>query len=224
MLYILKHISQIDKPVYVAEQLPCGNVSRLKLPANVKHVPCNIQQELFCKNYIIEQFISQINTTHLWVNDADCFLDYQKAINQFADEDYYQPFHTCKDLNETQTQQLVTQHQISSDMLHDNMSDDRRIRMYGAQSYIINLNKFKQIGSFNTSYIGYGYEDYDMFSQVQSHGIKINSNISAVHMWHPPNKQNLKHNKELFEKKGLTKYDILGKVKEMYTTLPATNR
>lgn len=209
--HVIKHVRNLNIPVIVAEQVTHRGIT---FP-DVYTCKVYTDNPLFCKAMVLNKASKETKTSHMWVIDADCFYKYENYVTEITKYDFYQPFSKCKDLNETQTQQLIECDSITNPMISPNHTDDRVIKMYGAMSFGINLTRLTMLGGFNETYEGYGYEDYDLYIKARQHNIYRENNI-AVHMWHPPTTCGMLENKAKFESTGWTKQQILHELENIY--------
>jgi len=210
--FLLNELNKLQVKVIVVEQTlnDIANNRFEKLP-NVNQVNFEKNTKHFHKTYICNKIIEHIETEYVWFIDSDFYMDFNTILinREFSKFDFFKPFDTCKDLNEFQTQQLVTTKHINENMLRTNMSSDRFIKYFGALSYICKVDSFKTSGQLDEKYIGWGYEDLDLFLNIykQNYSIGVAHGVNAVHMWHPPVTNKAKHmliNKKYFENKGYT--------------------
>lgn len=217
LTFLLNELNNLNVNIIVAEQT-CGNVGITNwvenLP-NVNHVNIETSCEYFHKSYVNNKITEYIETEYVWFVDCDFYTNFRSILKnqQYTQFDFYKPFSVCKDLNEIQTQQLVKTKHLHENMLRKNMSSDRFIKYFGALSYICKHDKFIESGKLDEKYIGWGFEDLDLFLNIynQKYSIGTETNANAVHMWHPPSMSRAKFmltNRKYFETKGYTDYQV----------------
>jgi hypothetical protein len=209
--FLIKTLSELNVPILVAEQVETNQpLSYGKLQSNYyQHKTFTTDLPVIHKSWLVNQSINYIKTEYVWFIDSDFCTDFISVLRnqKYINYDFFKPFDKCKDLNEFQTQQLVTTKRINENMLRTNMSSDRSIKYFGALSYICKVENFKASGQLDEKYIGWGFEDLDLFLNIynQKYSIGVAHDVNAVHMWHPPAIDRAKHmfiNKKYFESKG----------------------
>lgn len=222
--YTVSKILQTDCNVIIVEQKqqasPNNNITQklLKYPHpenRVSYYDLYIDDSRIHKSKLINFGVEKCNTKFGWVNDIDCYLKFKDFISDIdTDHKFIQPFTVVKDLSKDETEDLLRDKKIA---INFGDAEVRHIQMYGAQSFIFDIEAFHSIGGMDEEYTGWGLEDYDFFYRVYKTGadIKVLDNIYGCHLWHPiraPNNDNYL----LFKHHGLTINKIDKLVVDMY--------
>lgn len=224
LTFLLNELNNLNLNIIVAEQTSdnVGATGWIENLPNISYINIKTNCTYFHKSYILNKITEYIETEYIWFIDCDFYTDFRSILEnqQYKYFDFYKPFGKCKDLNEVQTQQLVETKHIQENMLRDNMSSDRSIKYFGALSYICKLDKFIKSGRLDIGYVGWGYEDLDLFLNIynQKYSIGVASDVNAVHMWHLPvagRDRCMLTNKRYFETKGYT----INQVKQAHNEL-----
>ena len=211
--FLIKNLSNLNIPILVAEQIGTDQPLLDSKPQSnlYRHKIFTTDIPVIHKSWLVNQAVHHVKTEYVWFIDSDFYTDFASILKcqKFTKFDFFKPFDICKDLNEFQTQQLVKTKCIDESMLRTNMSSDRSIKYFGALSYICKVDNFKNSGQLDENYIGWGYEDLDLFLNIheQNYSIGVAHNVNAVHMWHLPVINKAKHmlmNKKYFKTKGYT--------------------
>jgi hypothetical protein len=221
--YILNTVVQLSLPVILAEQCVDSTNNKRYTTSNARHCKYNHSITMFHKTWLLNSALEEVKTPYVWILDGDCYFNYQQSYDAWVPDTYYQPYGVCKDLNEVQTRDIIKNKDIPSRSMDSNGTDDREVKMYGAMSFIAPVDKIYQLDMFNEKYVGYGYEDYDIYIKARNNGkIIIASHVNAVHLWHPPTHKGLLYNKEIFHQTGNTKQSVKNQIESDYSTMNET--
>jgi hypothetical protein len=182
-----------------------------------------IDDDRIHKSKLINHAASKATTKFAWVNDIDCYLKFTDLVDSVpTNEKFIQPFVSVKNLTESETRRIFNKELVGIDYT---LTNTRQINMYGALSFIFNIQTFKDIGGMNERYIGWGYEDYDLFSRViKKHNVYIIGTGYGVHLWHPEKNPNPR-NFELFLRESDVSIEYLDdRVKDALVHIPAVQQ
>lgn len=194
--YILQHLSRCNYPVVTAEQIHTTSTLDLSEYANVTHVKYKNFTNKFNKSWLINTATNDITTSHIWVVDCDFYMDFAKlCIDEsiYGKYNFIQPYYYARDLTHSQTVKLHKTDTPVVDCSQPELKQSRLINIYGALSYIYNKESFIEIGSMNENYVGWGYEDYDLFFRVHGNSdipkYYIDKTNHGYHMYHNTSKE-----------------------------------
>lgn len=192
--YVLKQLKHAGVPVCVVEQLTpdVPRVLEKKIlqmyDPLITHTSIVIDDTVIHKSRLINHAIHTVSTTHAWVNDADCLMDFTSVVKQLdLQHDFIRPYAKSFDLTQSETH-----HVIETDRLVLGSSVNRRvITTYGALSFVFRITAFKQLGMMDEQFIGWGLEDVELDNRLKQQALAphVTSNV-AYHMWHTPSARN----------------------------------
>jgi hypothetical protein len=149
-----------------------------------EHILFKTQETRFHKTGIINHAVKNFVTTkYAWVNDVDYYMKFSEVFNLDWNEKFIQPYEIAKKLNDDDTSLLLSGKPLSVN--YEDISV-KYISMYGALSFIFDVNEFISIGAMRDSVYGWGYEDVELAKRV---GKKYNIQkirLKGIHLWHPP--------------------------------------
>lgn len=220
--YILSKLVETHHPIIIIEQIYTRSATSFDhdYGDRVNHITVNHTRNMICKSFLINKACEYVQTTHMWVVDADFCTNYHDITDNILEHDIIQPFNYTKDLTDHETEELIKTGKLNV-TFYDN-SDTRHINIFGALSFIISKQLFSKIGKMDESYYGWGYEDIDLFMRINEHvsqNIHIMRNITGVHLWHPPSPikpVSRLINKNIFNKKGYSMKKVNQILKDKY--------
>lgn len=185
--YVLKQIKRTNMNVLIVEQLRPNTSRVLKKKIeelhdrSVKHLSVIVDDNKIHKSRLINEGVLACGSTHVWVNDADCLLNFKHVVDNLdLKHDFIRPYSVGLNLTRSETEQLIRTARINV----DRSIYRRQVKMYGALSFIFNKQSFIHIGMMNTKFTGWGREDLDLDTRVSSqHEIDVIEH-EALHMWH----------------------------------------
>lgn len=194
--YVLQQILHANLRVLVVEQLRPGRSRALKrkieqmFDTRVKHMSVHIDDDKIHKSRLINRAVESISTTHVWVNDADCVMNFEYVLSRLdLSKQFIKPYIKSVDLSPKETTRLLNTKQVVLESPGSIKSRD--INMYGALSFIFNRSAFTRVGMMNETFTGWGLEDAEFEHRVTQAGHKphVIDNV-AYHLWHEQHKQN----------------------------------
>ena len=193
--YVMDHLLQSNISILVAEQ-KIPDISRV-IEAKVEELNCDhvsycsisVDDNTIHKSRLINHAVKQCKTPYVWVNDADCMMDFANVLETIVlDHDFIRPFRTGIDLYQQETQDMITSR---ASLFYVQEKNRRNVHIYGALSFIFKKSAYELIGGMNESYKGWGLEDFELRHRIltKKHKIKVMRQL-ACHMWHPRPKNN----------------------------------
>lgn len=186
--YVLKQLRKTGVNVLIVEQIKPGSSRVLKRKIeemhdrSIKHLSVLIDDDQIHKSRLINRGVQACGTTHVWVNDADCLMDFQHVVNTWnPTHDFIRPYSVGLSLTQRETYQVMRDDRVDVDT---NMNR-REVEMYGALSFMFNRKKFIDIGMMNTKFVGWGNEDADIDRRVSTTNKIHVMDKPALHLWHP---------------------------------------
>lgn len=184
--YILPYIIATKCKVIISEQVT-GNTSDIsdvicQYP-EIKHVLYRTTDTKFHKTGIINYAVkNHVNTKYAWVTDTDFYMRFDQVFNNVWHEKFIQPYEIAKKLNENDSEVL-----ISGARLNVNFADTtvRYISMYGALSFIFDVEEFLLAGAMDETIYGWGYEDVELSKRIKQKYDIQTIKIKGIHLWHP---------------------------------------
>lgn len=218
--FILDKLLQVSSSVVVVEQVQNSkncNLKELTEKRGGRYVPVIIDDVLIHKSKIINTATQLIDTEFVWVNDADCILNFKEAIHKidFDNYNFIQPYKTCKHLNSEVSRKIKNNERVSVRFTPNSSRSVEDIKrgagvytsLYSAMSFIYKKSDFLKIGGMNEDYIGWGKEDSSLclrMMQFEQSRFQI-VDICAGHLFHPKKNQPetqhevVKRNAEIYE-------------------------
>jgi len=181
------------------------------LSDSIEHYKFKASGSLIRKSWLINKSCNFVHTSHIWVIDCDFYMDFSAVdIDVATTYDYYQPYNYSRDLTMEETLDFYINPCLKEIKYYNGLENEHRhVNIYGALSFIFNVNKYIGIGGMDERYIGWGHEDIDLFLKLHTPDrgkiIEINRVDLGVHLWHPePIKKSGTNNSNLgiFSEKG----------------------
>lgn len=190
--FILKHLVKTKLKILIIEQTP-GKISKdyTCIENNIEHQSLRSPGENIKKSWLINNSCNFVTTTHVWIVDCDFYMDFcQVDITQLLNHDYVQPYFYARDLTSEETIKCFKTSDISKIKYYNGLENDHRhVNIYGALSFIFNIEKYQDMGGMDERYEGWGHEDIDLFLKLHTPDngkvIHIVENLKGVHLWHP---------------------------------------
>lgn len=213
--YVVSKLRETNKPILVIEQVPMNKedsiISDFCRALGVRHNKVQIDSEDIHKSFLINEGTRQINTEYVWMNDADCLMDFNVVLNTKFSSDFIQPYKIAKRLTNYETISILSNNKVDVEFKAEaDQSDYNYISMPSALSFIYKKSVFFEVGGMNERFVGWGYEDNEFSTRLLSIVPKVSLEILtfyAVHLWH---KLDNSPNKSLFNKlifENLCSYD-----------------
>lgn len=188
--YVVQNMRLTGVNILIAEQRITGfsrvlaqKIDDLRAD-NIEYCGLDVDDHRIHKSKLINYAVDHVKTPYVWVNDADCIMDFPKVLKTLVlDCDFIRPYKAGVDLTEQETQQLI---ESGSDHVKITDKARRNVKVYGALSFIFKKDAFNNIGGMNEKYVGWGLEDFELRHRVLSkkYQIKVMKHL-ASHMWHP---------------------------------------
>lgn len=188
--YVMQQLLHANLQIVVVEQHHPGSSRVLKRKIEqmfnhrVTYMSITVDDNKIHKSKLINHAVKSINTTHAWVNDADCVMDFKHVTAMIpSSSNFVQPYGKSIDLSNDETNHVI---QTNCIKLNESYNTARRdINMYGALSFIFKREEFMKAGMMNETFIGWGLEDAELHRRVIKAGEKphIIEN-TAYHLWH----------------------------------------
>lgn len=154
----------------------------------VEHVLFKTPEKRFHKSGIINYAVfNHVDTKYVWVNDVDFYMRYGDVFKLKWEEKFIQPYNVAKKLNSVDSGML-----LRGNRLDINFSDTsvKYISMYGALSFIFDVDEFIKIGAMDESIYGWGYEDVELSKRVSEKYSVQKMQYKGIHLWHPVTSDN----------------------------------
>lgn len=219
--------------VCIIEQINKSNTHNiLKLPKkfninHIRHIKLTNSSNIIHKTWLINKSCNFVSTPFIWVIDCDFYMNFKTFIldNDILDRyDWIQPYNYARSLSENETKQLHDNGELTIQYYGHLQDKHRHVNFYGALSYIFNVVAYQQLGGMDENYIGWGYEDYDIFltlhNKIPNNPVYINRSHCGMHQWHPTSEKNIEgqanRNLMLFANKGYNLKQVNKMLKQHY--------
>lgn len=173
----------LDAPfheVIVCEQVDpaCGDCLGLR-DSRVRHIKVPIEGDVICKSALVNRGVLEATGDLVWVNDADIFVPFAKALGVLSSEDVaVRPFRDFVDFSVSQTRDFIrTRHAKPG-------RGAKRTSMFGAGAFVVRRSFFLELGGFDESFSGWGYEDAEFGNRVPKDKIRVLDELRGVHLYH----------------------------------------
>jgi GR25 family glycosyltransferase involved in LPS biosynthesis len=125
---------------------------------------------------------TKIDTKYVWVNDVDFYMKFDSVLKQEWNAEFIQPYSVAKKLSKNDSHLLFAGKSINVDF-SDKYTD--YISLYGALSFIFDVQEFLKIGGMNETIYGWGCEDVELCKRVKSAYNIQNISMKGIHLYHP---------------------------------------
>lgn len=192
--FILPYIRDTGCRVLVVEQTnekKSDLTDLINKIGKVEHILFETAEERFHKTGIINHAISKyVTTKYAWVNDSDYYMKFQQVLDLRWAFKFIQPYSIAKKLNRADSSTI-----LSGKRLDVNFSDPstKYISMYGALSFIFDVDEFISIGAMDESIYGWGYEDVELSNRVTAKYDVKKIEYEGIHLWHPIKSESTKN-------------------------------
>lgn len=184
--FILPYILNTKCRVLVVEQIDGdkSNISEiLKKIEGVEHLFFNTSEKRFHKTGLINwAVVHHVKTKYAWINDVDYYMKFQSVLDSDWNEKFIQPYSIAKKLSEIDSNNLLSGKSINVD--YSEMSS-QYISMYGALSFIFDVNEFTKNRGMDESVYGWGYEDMEFSARIKKKYEIQKIELRGIHLWHP---------------------------------------
>lgn len=196
--FVLSKILEITDKVLVVEQVrdrrKATNAKRYAKKLGARYLSIKVIDDQIHKSKLINIGTEKINTDYVWVNDSDCYLKFQKVIDQLDfRHNFIQPYSIAKYISKEETDKIFNGESIQVEYCYK--KDKERIvpgtlyyvAMYGALSFLFKQRDFKEVGRMNECYAGWGLEDNSICMRVFQYEKLLFDiiNIPGIHLFHP---------------------------------------
>lgn len=182
LTFILPYLKSTGCRVLVVEQTDRDESDVSHLTKDVEHILFKTKEARFHKTGIINYAVSNhVTTKYAWVNDVDYYMKFNAVLNCEWNESFIQPYKIAKKLNKKDTTKI-----LNSEIVNVDYSDGsvKYISLYGALSFIFEVDEFLNAGAMDESIYGWGYEDVELSKRI-SEKYKIQKiDLYGVHLYH----------------------------------------
>ena len=188
--YVIQQLLHTNKQIVVVEQHSPGHRHVLKkkieqmFNSRVSYMSVTIDDHKIHKSKLINTAVVSIRTTHVWVNDADCVMNFKHVIGMIdKTADFVQPYSDSVDLSSDESTHVLKTNRVKLEQ--SNETTRRGIDMYGALSFVFKRETFMRIGMMDESFTGWGLEDVELHNRVTNKGYQPSVvDVVAYHLWH----------------------------------------
>lgn len=187
--FVLSKIKEITDNILVVEQVNnkrgSSEASKYTKDLGINYLPVKIRRKNMNKSVLINEATDFIKTEFIWVNDADCYLKFQKVIEKLEfNNDFIQPYELVKFINRE-----------SSDIIRSGKSCDIEFGkintcsmgcMYGALSFLYRREAFIDIGGLDSRLDLY-HEDTELCYRIiksKKYDIQMVFGVYGIHLYH----------------------------------------
>lgn len=190
--FIIEKLIKTKYKIIVVEQVSGSKKSNLlqHFP-EIEHQFLRSSTSRIQKSWLINNSCNFVNTTHIWVVDCDFYMDFdQLPTDYIISYKFIQPYYYARDLSYSETIEFIKDPDISKIKYYNGLEDNHRhVNIYGALSFIFEIDAFLQLGMMDERYEGWGHEDIDLFLKLHTPDngkvIEVNNKQYGVHLWHP---------------------------------------
>jgi predicted glycosyltransferase involved in capsule biosynthesis len=198
--YVLAKIKEVTDNIIVVEQVKNKRSTKSKKfteSLGVKYLPVLIDDDSIHKSKLINIGTDNIQTEFVWVNDSDCYLKFQKVIDQLDfRHNFIQPYDVGKYISKEETEKIFNGESVQIEFAYSKLSETGQhitpgtlyyVSMYGALSFLYNKKAFYKIGGMNENYTGWGLEDNSLCMRMFEYkDARLDIiNLSGIHLYHP---------------------------------------
>ena len=197
--YVLSKIKEVTDNILVVEQVKNNRPTKSKKyteSLGINYLPVLVDDDSIHKSKLINIGTDNIQTEFVWVNDSDCYLKFQKVIDQLDFRyNFIQPYSVGKYISKEETEKIFNGKSVQIEFDYKRLSQAGQhiipgtlyyVAMYGALSFIYRKNTFEQIGAMNEEYTGWGFEDNSlcmrMFISKSTFDV---IDQPGIHLFHP---------------------------------------
>ncbi len=197
--FILRHFASLNtQNVYVVEQHSgCEQVREvLQMFRTIKYLNFNIAGNVFNKSILVNSAINQIKHSHIWIYDADVYLDVEFILKHIPEDvDVLRPFEKIIMLNESETDKLKR-----TNLIYLENREHEGYNSFGKFSILVKRCIFEKVGGYDETFEGWGFQDLDLNNRLPRGCYKGYTTNVGFHMWHPrPSKNFYETNKGKFK-------------------------
>jgi hypothetical protein len=158
--YVLSKIKEVTDNILVVEQVKNNRPTKSKKyteSLGINYLPVLVDDDSIHKSKLINIGTDNIQTEFVWVNDSDCYLKFQKVIDQLDFRyNFIQPYSVGKYISKEETEKIFNGKSVQIEFDYKRLSQAGQhiipgtlyyVAMYGALSFIYRKNTFEQIGA-----------------------------------------------------------------------------
>lgn len=198
--YVLSKIKEVTDNILVVEQVKDKRPTKSKKyteSLEVDYLPVLINDDSIHKSKLINIGTDNIQTEFVWVNDSDCYLKFQKVIDQLDfRHNFIQPYDVGKYILKEETEKIFNGESVQIEFAYSKLKETGQhitpgtlyyVSMYGALSFLYKKKAFYAIGGMNEKYTGWGLEDNSLCMRMFEYkDSKLDIiNLSGIHLYHP---------------------------------------
>ena len=191
------NLSTVENINVIEQHSANSNVTDIiKLFGRVNYKRYNLKTNIFNKSKLLNTFFNSAKCDYVWMLDADVYMDYEYVISNLPSEfDFVRPFNQILKLNKSNTHYTRNTAKVKID--NENLVVNN---YFGKYSYIVERNKFLEVGGYNEKFQGWGFQDLNLFNKINKKDNKIKyTQNNAFHLYHTKaSKQHYQNNKKLF--------------------------
>lgn len=193
--YVLKKIRDCKMATVVVEQLwdntTKSNISDLCKEMGARYEPVYIKSNEIHKSTLINRGTNIINTEYVWMNDADCVLNFAAILEESFKHDFIQPYRFAKKIDSVTSTKLLAGEEVAIPFFSNKsqLSNKEYIASYislpMALSFIYKKEAFLSLGGMCESFKGWGFEDNEFSTRLfKSNHTFTFIDLNGIHLWH----------------------------------------
>lgn len=198
--FVLSKIKEVTDRILVVEQVRDNKATQSRQfteSLGIDYFSVKINDDFIHKSKLINLGTNEIHTEYVWVNDADCYLKFQKVIDLLDfRHNFIQPYSVGKYIEKEETDKIFKGEAVDIKFNYSKLHEKGQhiipgtlyyTAMYGALSFIYSKQAFKAIGRMNEMYTGWGLEDNSLCMRMfQYKNLKFDIvNLPGIHLYHP---------------------------------------
>jgi len=178
----------------------------------IEHRIFKIESQVFNKSKLLNKYINECSHEYIWLLDVDVYLDVDYVISQIPNNAHLiRPYEFIQNLNQRETDHLLKTKSIKLEKAKREVNN-----AFGKYSFISKKSIIKDIGGYDESYEGWGFQDLDLMKRFPKKTLHGYTKNIAFHLYHPSaSRKKYNKNKELFIKKGNFRKLVIRKKKKL---------
>lgn len=190
--FVIQKLQDLSVKILVVEQLHSDEneflIKKYCEGRNVKYECIYENSGLINKSKLINYGTSLIETTFVWMNDADSYMEFEKILNDsFEEFDFIQPYKMAKKLSRQDSLCIKSETPVEVDFSYkyEDIGNGVYISQPFALSIIYKKSSYFDLGGFNETFKGWGYEDSDLYVRLMHSNFKFKLLKNyAIHLYH----------------------------------------